>query len=199
MSQACFNFLVVEDDEILRDFLVEEVAVHCRADLASIGKAKCLAEARQVLDQAIPDALLLDLQLPDGSGFDLASLFIQRNPKGRILVLTGQIDQHPIPPALVDHIHAIVGKAEGLQPLRNALWGLRRTITPASVDLSLLSPRQLEMLRLIGRGLDTAQIAKEMGITFTTAQTHRRQITGRLGVRGVDLIRLASTLPSDAS
>lgn len=199
MSQACFDFLVVEDDEILRDFLVEEVALHCQADLATIGKASCVAEARQALARNLPDALLLDLQLPDGSGFDLAELFIQSNPNGRILVLTGQIDQHPIPSGLMDHIHAIVGKAEGLQPLRNALWGLRRTIKPSSVDLSLLSPRQLEMLHLIGRGMDTAAIAAQMGITFTTAQTHRRQITSRLGVRGVDLIRLASTLPTDAS
>jgi DNA-binding CsgD family transcriptional regulator len=51
------------------------------------------------------------------------------------------------------------------------------------------------MLHLLGQGLDTSEIAERLGITFATAQTHRRQITGRLGVKGSRLLQLARSLP----
>lgn len=190
-----FDVLVVEDDNILCDFLIQELSAHCRVPWQEVRSASTLAEGRAEVDRRLPDALLLDLHLPDGSGVDLASHYVSLLPTGRIVVLTGQIDQYLFPASLHSNVMAVLNKADGLPPLRDALWGLRSAIGTSPPDLSVLTPRQREMLRLIGHGRDTAEIAQLMGISFATAQTHRRQITGRLGVRGAELVNLARLLP----
>jgi DNA-binding NarL/FixJ family response regulator len=194
-SHAGFDLLIAEDDQILKDFLEQEAQAHCQNRSVAVRSVSSISEGMRALKQRVPDCLLLDIQLPDGPGFELAIEFIQLNSQGRILILTGQADHHPIPQLLHPYLEAVLRKADGLDPLRNALWSLRHSTSPERGDIRRLSPRQLEILRLIGKGYDTAEIAKLLGITLTTAQTHRRQITSRLGIRGIDLITIARSLP----
>jgi DNA-binding NarL/FixJ family response regulator len=189
------DFLVVEDDPILRDFLVGELSAAAQLEEGAVRAAGSVASAEQALRQATPDALLLDLNLPDGSGVQVAQRYVHLAAAPRILILTGQIDQYSLPLELHCHVQAVLNKADGLSPLRSALWQLLAGLSDAAPDLSVLSPRQLEMLHLLGQGLDTSEIAERLGITFATAQTHRRQITGRLGVKGSRLLQLARSLP----
>jgi DNA-binding NarL/FixJ family response regulator len=188
------DVLVVEDDPILLDFLVEEVQrLPTRAD-RPVRRAASLAEARRLLAESPPDWILLDLLLPDGSGLDLARELVEVRPDARIVVLSGCPAHSELPPRLLPHLQAVLSKAEGLTPLREAIWSLSRDLDDTLPDLSSLSPRQRQMLLLIGEGLDTAEIAERLGISFATAQTHRRQITGRLGVKGARLVMLAREL-----
>ena len=191
----CLSFLVVEDDPILRDFLVQECAGAMQVAPDRIRHADSVASALQALRTAAPDALLLDLNLPDGSGVQVAELYVELGVQPQILILTGQIDQYSLPLDLHPHVRAVLNKADGLAPLRAALWQLLAGRGDAAPDLTVLSARQLEILYLLGDGLDTAEIADRLGITFATAQTHRRQITGRLGVKGSRLLQLARSLP----
>jgi DNA-binding NarL/FixJ family response regulator len=191
----CLSFLVVEDDPILRDFLVHECAGAMQVAPDVVRRADSVASALQALRQAAPDALLLDLNLPDGSGVQVAELYVELGVQPQILILTGQIDQYSLPLDLHPHVRAVLNKADGLAPLRAALWQLLSGRGDAAPDLTVLSARQLEILYLLGDGLDTAEIADRLGITFATAQTHRRQITGRLGVKGSRLLQLARSLP----
>ena len=188
------DLLVVEDDPILRDLLVEEMKRRPGASVASVRSAASLMEARRLLAQTPPALVLLDVILPDGSGLTLVQELLDRRPEARIVVLSGC-------PALLDpglcslpQLHAVLSKAEGLAPLREAIQALAQEFDPTSPDLSTLSPRQLEMLLLIGEGLDTGEIAERLGISLATAQTHRRQITGRLGVKGTRLVTFARSL-----
>lgn len=189
------GFLVVEDDPILRDFLVNECAGALQVAPNAVRHADSVASALQALRQAAPEALLLDLNLPDGSGVQVAELYVELSVQPQILILTGQIDQYSLPLDLHPHVRAVLNKADGLVPLRAALWQLLAGRGDAAPDLTVLSARQLEILYLLGDGLDTAEIADRLGITFATAQTHRRQITGRLGVKGSRLLQLARSLP----
>lgn len=189
------SFLVVEDDPILRDFLVHECASAMQVAPNAVRRADSVASALQELRQAAPEALLLDLNLPDGSGVQVAELYVELGVQPQILILTGQIDQYSLPLDLHPHVRAVLNKADGLAPLRAALWQLLAGRGDAAPDLTVLSARQLEILYLLGDGLDTAEIADRLGITFATAQTHRRQITGRLGVKGSRLLQLARSLP----
>ena len=191
----CLSFLVVEDDPILRDFLVHECAGAMQVAPDAVRRADSVASALQALRQAAPEALLLDLNLPDGSGVQVAELYVELGVQPQILILTGQIDQYSLPLDLHPHVRAVLNKADGLAPLRAALWQLLAGRGDAAPDLTVLSARQLEILYLLGEGLDTAEIADRLGITFATAQTHRRQITGRLGVKGSRLLQLARSLP----
>ena len=189
------DVLIVEDDLILLDFLGQEVANQINAPEKKIRKATCLKTARNLLSQKRPDWLLLDLSLPDGSGVELAEEFVKAHPNAKILILTAQADQYSLPAPLLTNVHSLINKAEGLAPLREAIWDISREVDSNLPDLASLTRRQFEFLQLIGESLDTAQIAKRMNISFSTAQTHRRQITRKLGIKGSALVTLARNLP----
>ena len=189
------DVLIVEDDLILLDFLGQEVANQINAPEKKIRKATCLKTARRLLTIKSPDWLLLDLSLPDGSGVALAEEFVLDNSNAKILILTAQADQYSLPAPLLINVHSLINKTEGLAPLREAIWDISREVDNNLPDLASLTPRQFEFLQLIGESLDTAQIAKRMNISFSTAQTHRRQITRKLGVKGSALVTLARNLP----
>ena len=192
---ALLDVLIVEDDLILLDFLTQEVSNQINVPERRVRKASSLKRARYLISQKIPDWLLLDLRLPDGSGVELAQEFVYNKPNAKVLILTAQADQYSIPASLLPNVHALLNKADGLAPLREAIWEICRKFNTAYPDLSSLTPRQLEFLRLIGEGLDTAQISKQLNISFSTAQTHRRQITRKLGIKGSALVTLSRNLP----
>lgn len=188
------DVLVVEDDPILRDFLVEEVARLPVPGDRPVRQAATLSQAREAVDRSPPHWVLLDIRLPDGSGLDLCPALLRARPEARILVLTGCPGHTQLPEPLAPHVHALLSKAHGLEPLRQSIWSLSRELDHELPDLSCLSPRQREILLMLGEGLDTGEIAERLGITFFTAQTHRRQITRRLGVKGSRLIAMAREL-----
>lgn len=186
--------LIVEDDMVLMDLLSQELVASYPGTWGIVHSTNTVAEAQRILSQRMIDVMITDLALPDGCGYDLAKPFSEKNPRGRLIVLSGQLELYGCPPCLDSILHAVVSKSHGLSSLRQALWSLRTSFPGQFPDISSLSPRQLEMLQLIGQGKDTLEIAEIMGVTFATAQTHRRQITSRLGVRGPDLINLARSL-----
>nr|WP_036900465.1 response regulator transcription factor [Prochlorococcus marinus] len=189
------DVLIVEDDLILLDFLTQEVSNQINVSEREVRKASSLKRARYLISQKTPDWLLLDLCLPDGSGVELAQEFARDNLNAKIIILTAQADQFAVPADLLKNVYALLNKADGLAPLREAVWEICREFDSTLPDLSNLTPRQLEFLHLIGEGLDTAQISKRLDVSFATAQTHRRQITRKLGIKGSALVTLARNLP----
>ncbi len=192
------DVLIVEDDLILLDFLTQEVSNQINVPERRVRKASSVERARYLISQKIPDWLLLDLHLPDGSGVELAEEFVQSKQKAKVLILTAQADQYALPASLLKNMHALINKADGLAPLRQAVWEICREFDSTFPNLSSLTPRQLEFLHLIGEGLDTAQISKQLNISFSTAQTHRRQITRKLGIKGSALVTLSRNLPKSS-
>ena len=189
------DVLIVEDDLILLDFLSQELSSQINSPGGIVRKASCLFDARKLISQKTPDWILIDLLLPDGSGIELAEEFIQSKSNAKVLILTAQADQYAVPASLLKNVHALINKADGLAPLREAVWEICREFDTTFPDLNSLTPRQLEFLHLIGEGLDTAQIAKRLEISFSTAQTHRRQITRKLRIKGSALVTFARSLP----
>ncbi len=188
--------LIVEDDLILLDFLTQELSNQINSLGGIVKKASCLVDARKIISQQPPDWILVDLLLPDGSGIELAEEFVQNKPKAKVLILTAQVDQYAVPASLLKNVHALINKADGLAPLREAVWEICREFDATFPDLNILTPRQLEFLHLIGEGLDTAQIANKLDVSFSTAQTHRRQITRKLRLKGSALVTFARSLPT---
>ena len=189
------DVLIVEDDLILLDFLKQEISNQINFPEGIVRTASCLFDARQLISQKTPDWILVDLLLPDGSGIELAEEFVQSKPKAKVLILTAQADQYALPASLMKNVHALINKADGLEPLREAVWEICKGFDSSFPDLNSLTPRQMEFLHLIGEGLDTAQIAKRLDVSFSTAQTHRRQITRKLKIKGSALTTFARSLP----
>ena len=125
----------------------------------------------------------------------MAEEFVRIKSNSKVLILTAQAAQYAIPASLLKNVHALINKADGLAPLREAVWEICREFDTTFPDLNSLTPRQLEFLHLIGEGLDTAQISKQLNISFSTSQTHSRQITRKLGIKGAALVTLSRNLP----
>lgn len=145
-----------------------------------------------------PDLLLLDLALPDGSGLDVARALAECRPAARTIIISGQADTFRCPPDLKEHIYSIVDKTRPFTVVRQELLGCLGKLAPrgsrreAAADISLLSPREAEVFRLIGRGLSSKEIAAAAFISPQTVATHRKKIAAKLGLRATALVRFAT-------
>ncbi|AKF11209.1 response regulator [Sandaracinus amylolyticus] len=190
------RLLLVDDHPIIRaalraqlngvpgEFLVVGEASNARAALK-------LAEAHGV------DVVLIDLELDRDWGMDLLLVLKSRFPELRVLVFTAHDDpmlaQRAIDLgalgyvaktddiALVDALRAVARGEVFLGP-SIATHLVRRWRTRSG---QLLSDREVEIFRLIGRGHETKDIASALGVSVKTVETHRARIRNKLGIRGV--------------
>ncbi len=200
--------IVIGDDHHL-------MAESLRSALADTQEVVALAStAGEILDAVRrhqPDLVLLDLSLPDRNGLELMPEILESSPSVRILVVTMHVDR-----ALADAcVHAgargFVPKDAGLEELSHAIrlvmsgatFISRRVPTACNrvhlrathAALSLLTPRQHEILGLVAEGRTSAEIGAELGLSDRTVSYHRTNIRAKLGVdseRG--LIRYALLL-----
>ena len=192
------NCLILEDQVLLADLLRHElvgirgVRVVATAHDVATGKSLCRLHR--------PDLVLLDLFMPDGQGVEVAEELLEVKPEARILVLSAQIERLVCSRHLHEAILAVVDKTEAIDRLhdllRRELRRRREGIAGPDTDrFRQLTERERQVLALIGQGLSSEEIAAQLSISTLTARTHRRNITAKLGVKGGELVLLASALP----
>ncbi len=150
------------------------------AATAAEGIAACLSHR--------PDLLILDLALPDGSGAVVAEALAAVKPQARLIVLSAQASSFFCPPGLESMLHAVVDKIEAYDVLGEEIAELVGPHPPAAV----LTAREAEVLRLLGQGLSNQQIADQLDLSPLTVQTHRRNLSAKLGMKGAELVRFAA-------
>jgi DNA-binding NarL/FixJ family response regulator len=207
-----WGVLVVEDDSRARAFF--EASVQRSASLFWLGSAGTVQEALAWLAQTatIPDVLLVDLGMPDGSGLHVIREAVARFPGCEPLVISVFGDEENVLSSIeagaVGYIHkdaapediaqTIVEMKAGASPIspmiaRRVLAkyrSLQLAGTPAaapqaaadSAAPSLLSAREHEVLTLIARGFSYAEIARLKGLSVHTVQTHIKNLYGKLAV-----------------
>lgn len=150
-------------------------------------------EGIHLCQQRRPDLVILDLRLADGQGMAVARAAVQANPRCRILLLSAPRGAFICPPDLKPHVARVFDNATALHTLITALEEMlhQETGTGAGAP-EPLTPRQQEVFRLIGCGLQNKRIARLLGLTLETVKTHRKEIARRLGVSGAELVRLAA-------
>ncbi len=188
---------VVDDDASFRRALG-------RLLRASGYSVECYASAGEFLARPGPDApgcVLLDLRMPGVGGLELQEALAKEERALPVVFLTGHGD---IPTSVramrrgaEDFLTKTATKGEILDAVRRALDRDARTRAAESREeavrraLGSLSPRQLDVLRLVVRGRLNKQIAAELGIHERTVKLHRTSITSRLGMRSTaELTRL---------
>lgn len=207
-----WGVLVVEDDSRARAFF--EASVQRSASLFWLGSAGTVHEALAWLAQTatIPDVLLVDLGMPDGSGLDVIREAVARFPGCEPLVISVFGDEENVLSSIeagaVGYIHkdaapediaqTIVEMKAGASPIspmiaRRVLAKYRSlqtagtpaaAVPQAAVDSTpgLLSAREHEVLTLIARGFSYAEIARLKGLSVHTVQTHIKNLYGKLAV-----------------
>jgi len=196
--------LVVDDQELVRSGL--RMLCESAADLKIVGEARHGQEAIRLVDDELPDVVLMDLRMPVMDGITATRHILASRPATKVVALTTFDDDDHLYPALSAGAVGLLTKdsspAELLTAIRRAAAGenpfstavLRRVMdralatSPAGDDqphdaLPMLTDRERDVLTHLGAGLPNAQIAERMSISVTTVKTHITAVMDKTGSR----------------
>ena len=137
-----------------------------------------------------PDLLILDLNLADGDGLPVLESLAQWCPRARAVVLSAQAAGFVCPEPLHPLLLGVVDKSATFETLIAVIRDLLPQPPPQA--LPTLTPAQRRIYGLIGAGLSNKQIARQLGLSVATVETHRKAIARRLGLSGAELVRHAA-------
>ena len=173
-----------------------------------VGEAGDGAEAVRVARERCPDVAVLDLTMPIRNGLDAAREILQACPRVKAILLTVHTEDHYVLDALRAGIKGYVVKTQAAADLVRAINevqkgtvylspGVSQTVVQAylakaELPPDLLTPRERQVLQLVAEGKTTKQVAKLLGITQKTAESHRTRIMEKLEVHETaSLVRYA--------
>lgn len=179
--------VLVEDQRMFAQLLVR--MLRTMEGLSVVATASTAAEGIQACRLHRPDLLILDLCLPDQSGEVVGEALAAINPEAQLIILSAQVNSFVCPPSLQPQLHAVIDKIEAYETLGDEIAELLDSHLGGRVQLTL---REQELLRMLGTGLSNLQIAQRMNVSVHTVETHRRNLSGKLGMKGAELIRYAT-------
>jgi DNA-binding NarL/FixJ family response regulator len=203
------RILVADDHPIVRSGLRK--VLDAQPDLEVVAEAADGAEAvEKALAEEI-DLAILDVSMPRMTGIQATAELVRRKPELRILILSMYDSEQFLFEALRAGASGYVLKSDADQDLVEACRRTRRgqsflypsAVTtlvrdyvergrPGSEELDLLTPRELQVLKLIAEANTSKQIAKELVISVKTVERHRQNILDKLGMSDrVELTRYA--------
>ncbi len=200
MSELMTTVVIVDDHPIVRAGM--RAILEAEADINVIGEGAKGADALRLVEDLCPDVLALDVQLPDLNGLEVTRRLRAQGRKTAILILSAHNDQEILFGLLESGAIGYVLKDEALETLVSAVRAaargesgfspaiasqvMRRAVSHPKLECpeipDTLTPREIETLRLIGRGLDNTAIAQELVVTKRTVQNHVSTIYAKLGV-----------------
>lgn len=189
--------LVVEDQTMFLQLLVGMLRTVPGIEVRST--AKTAAEAVRAVREGNIDLVVLDLKLPDGDGLDVLRAAVAVRPGIDCIVLSSAAGEFACPQDLLPNLRALIDKTQAFEQVQAALsalvasrgLGVRPAAVPADA-LAALRPRERDVFRLIGQGLTTVEIGRQLSISKNTVETHRKSIAAKLDARGAELVRLAT-------
>ncbi len=165
------------------------------------------ASVVKTVEELQPDVLLLNISLPSRTGFDVLRDLKSRNTSVRVVVVTMYLHRVLADTAVRLGASAFVPKDAHVAELRKAIEEVlagRRYVSPLlreqpyegtaedRLGFDRLTPRQQDIVRLIGQGVHTEDIARQLGISAHTVSFHRKNILQQLGFDSVwALVRFA--------
>jgi DNA-binding NarL/FixJ family response regulator len=184
------RLLCVDDHPIVRDGIA--AIINLQPDMRLVGAAATGTEALGQFFAVGPDVALVDLQLPDMSGFDLIKKIKDKLPNARIIVLSsheGDVDiQRALEAGAQGYVVKGLVREELLETIRSVHAGKRRLPAPVAQKLAEhladepISPRELEVLTLMATGRRNKEIAGQLSIAEDTVKMHVRNILSKLQV-----------------
>lgn len=205
------KIIIVDDHPLVRQGMKK--VIEKEQDLAVIGEAGSAEEAIRLISQEEPDLMIVDISLEsEASGLDLIKALRERYPRIRALVLSmhdenvyaeralragarGYVAKKEAPSVIIDAIQTVM-KGELYLSSRISMKIIDRLFqgkeTAAESISELLSDRELEIFQMIGSGMGTGDIARQLNISVNTIESHRKKIKEKLGIqKGSELVRSA--------
>ena len=176
--------LLVDDHAVVRHGLKSAIEPHGYKVVAEAGS---INEAQAFMAQTNPDAIIVDINLPDGSGFDLVTWSRKVSPTTAIVVLTLNEGEEYVRAARSAGANAFIMKNAPLSDLIAALdFAISSPTSFSSKQISSsdmdsgLSAREIDVLHSINHGLSNAAIATNLYISVSTVKTHVSSILRKL-------------------
>jgi two-component system NarL family response regulator len=167
--------------------------INTQQDMTVVAQAKSGIEALALARKHSPDVILMDLRMPGMSGTEAIKAIRAERPESAVIVLTTYDGDEDIRKAMAAGAQSYLLKGMSHLKLLDAIRSVSaghpyfpRSIlnsVPGKLNQSALSPRELDILRLIVKGLATQEIADALSITRGTAKWHINIILRRLNVK----------------
>ena len=185
--------MIVDDHEVVRRGIAEVID---RTDgMGVVAEAGSVAEGIRRANLVRPQVMLVDLQLPDGTGIDIMTSLRQTLPETRAIVLTSFDDDDALAAALQAGAAAYVLKsvrgAEIADVIRSVAAGRtlldERTVTRRRAGhddpTSDLTPSERRVLDLIGEGMSNREIAERLGVAEKTVKNNITSLLAKMGLQ----------------
>ncbi len=209
-TKAVKNILIVDDHPIVRQGI--QRLLEQEPDLRINAEAGSAAEALTALRSLKPDAAIIDISLPGTDGLELTKMMRAERPDLPILVLSmhdeslyaervlraganGYLMKQEVAEKIIPAMRKVLSSEiylsdrAGQRILRDVSGRAGRTDKPS---IEKLSDRELEVLRRIGQGQGTRQIAEQLHLSVKTIETYRAHIKDKLNLKNAtELIRFA--------
>jgi len=193
------TIMVADDHRMFLDLL--KAFFELEPDLKIIAEASSGQEALDLLRTNNPDILILDIDMADVNGIDIARQSSRLYPKVKVIAVSGHSEKIYVEEMLKAGAVGYVDKSAGIGQLMIAVREVaaggnflsseiakifvrraRTETVSVKPPVSVLGSREREVLSLVAHGKNSAEIAENMGIALATVKTHRRNIKQKLDI-----------------
>ena len=181
--------LTVDDHPLLRDGIA--ALIGSEEDMELIGEASNGREGLDMFRKFRPDVTLMDLQMPEMNGIDAIGAIRGEFPEARIIVLTTHPGDVQVSRALKAGARAYLMKGELrkelLETVRAVHAGQKRLSSEVAAEIaehvtdSSLTPREIDVLRLVAAGNANKEVGVRLSLTEVTIKSHMKNILAKLG------------------
>jgi two-component system, NarL family, response regulator DevR len=200
---TAIKVVLVDDSALVRQGIKAVLTAQApQPPISVIGEASGVAEAIATVARLKPDVVLLDIRLPDGSGFDACKQILKHQPETRILVLTsftndsfiydaitsgaqGYLMKEIDPQGLVQAIHDIAAGKSILSP--DVMAGVIRVVRGGGPNedrsLASLSAQERRVLALVAEGKTNKEIGVDLGLSDNTVKNYLVSVFDKLQVK----------------
>jgi DNA-binding NarL/FixJ family response regulator len=204
-DEVTVRVALADDQRVVRDGL--ELVLRMLPGVEVVGTAANGAQALTLVEAAHPDVVLMDLRMPEVDGVEATRRIRSDHPTVRVVVLTTYADDESVFAALRAGARGYLTKDAGAEEIAGAIARVAAgeamldptvqarlldrieaapelaTPSEAPVSIDHLTPREVEVLTLIGQGLSNGEIAERLVLGESTVKTHVNRILAKTGVR----------------